>query len=203
MNNRSSSGFCSALGTSLYPRGSAQHRPVYLLFLSLFVLLLGAVEGSASWRIPLGVQLIPGIALGIGCIFLPPSPRLLVAQGRNDEALRTLAKLRLRSEHEIQDDPLLQVRCSAFCHLHPFLCCAPCPWFLRFRVSAFLWFLVFAPAPAPALLSGLFWKPDINLPCFARWLYGPFLDRDARDASRGSTHSANAGPVDLIVRNRR
>ncbi|KAF9649511.1 hypothetical protein BDM02DRAFT_3094693 [Thelephora ganbajun] len=67
------------------------------------------VEGSASWRIPLGVQLIPGITLAVGCIFLPPSPRLLVAQGRNDEALRTLAKLRLRSEHEAQDDPLLQI----------------------------------------------------------------------------------------------
>ena len=77
------------------------------------------VEGSASWRIPLGAQLIPGITLAIGCIFLPPSPRLLVAQGRNDEALKTLAKLRLRSEHEVQDDPLLQVSigCLAFCYL--------------------------------------------------------------------------------------
>jgi hypothetical protein len=77
-----------------------------------------AVEGSASWRIPLGVQLIPGIALAIGCVFLPPSPRLLVAQGRNDEALQTLAKLRLRSENEVQDDPLLQVRFLAFYRLH-------------------------------------------------------------------------------------
>lgn len=81
------------------------------------------VEGSASWRIPLGVQLIPGIALAIGCIFLPPSPRLLVAQGRNDEALRTLAKLRMRSEHEVQDDPLLQVRILTFCCLLPSLLC--------------------------------------------------------------------------------
>ena len=72
------------------------------------------VDGSASWRIPLGVQLIPGVVLAIGCVFLPPSPRLLVAQGRNGEALRTLAKLRLRSEHEAQDDPLLQVRRSVF-----------------------------------------------------------------------------------------
>ena len=57
--------------------------------------------------------MIPGISLAVGCIFLPPSPRLLVAQGCNDEALRTLAKIRLRSENEIQDDPLLQVRQSA------------------------------------------------------------------------------------------
>ena len=32
-----------------------------------------------------------------------------MAQGRNDEALRTLGKLRLRSEREVQDDPLLRV----------------------------------------------------------------------------------------------
>ena len=95
------------------------------------------VEGSASWRIPLGAQLIPGITLAIGCIFLPPSPRLLVAQGRNDEALKILAKLRLRSEHEVQDDPLLQVSigCLAFYYL---LFCAHHPLLLRFCVSAFL-----------------------------------------------------------------
>ncbi|KAF9784036.1 general substrate transporter [Thelephora terrestris] len=67
------------------------------------------VEGSASWRIPLGAQLIPGLVLATGCVFLPPSPRLLVAQGRTDDALQTLAKLRLRSEHEVQDDPLLRI----------------------------------------------------------------------------------------------
>ena len=83
-----------------------------------FLFFLWTVEGSASWRIPLGVQLIPGITLAIGCVFLPPSPRLLVAQGRNDEALQTLAKLRLRSENEVQDDPLLQVRFLAFCLIH-------------------------------------------------------------------------------------
>lgn len=108
-------------------------------------LLSWTVEGSASWRIPLGAQLIPGITLAIGCIFLPPSPRLLVAQGRNDEALKTLAKLRLRSEHEVQDDPLLQVSigCLAFYYL---LFCAHYPWLLRFYVSAFL------PPPLLSLL---------------------------------------------------
>ena len=104
----------------------------------VFFSILRAVEGSASWRIPLGVQLIPGITLAIGSVFLPPSPRLLVAQGRNDEALRTLARLRLRSEHEVQDDPLLQVRHPVFCYLHPFpLCCVPRSCFWRFRDAAF------------------------------------------------------------------
>ncbi|KAM6502998.1 General substrate transporter [Amanita muscaria] len=53
-----------------------------------------SVAGSFSWRIPLAIQIIPGIILALGCIYLPPSPRLLVLQGRYDEALQSLAKLR-------------------------------------------------------------------------------------------------------------
>jgi len=68
-----------------------------------------AVEGSASWRTPLGIQIIPGLLLAFGSLFLPPSPRLLVAQGRPEEALGSLAKLRLRSEVEASSDPLLQI----------------------------------------------------------------------------------------------
>jgi len=67
------------------------------------------IEGSASWRIPLGIQLIPGVLLAFGCIFLPPSPRLLVAHGRVNEALQALAKLRVRSPEEAHTDPLLQI----------------------------------------------------------------------------------------------
>ena len=73
------------------------------------------VRGSASWRIPLGVQLIPG-SYSRSDVFLPPPPRLLVAQGCIDEALQTLSKLRLRPEHEVQDDPSLQVRFLLFRH---------------------------------------------------------------------------------------
>lgn len=71
--------------------------------------LLFSVPGSLSWRIPLGIQLLPGIILALGCSFLPPSPRLLVLQGRPDEALASLAKLRLRSPEDAESDPLLQV----------------------------------------------------------------------------------------------
>ncbi|KAI0774810.1 general substrate transporter [Trametes elegans] len=92
-----------------------------LMALEQFAIVLGAVlgfwtgfftrnvPGSASWRIPLGIQLIPGVLLGLGCIALPPSPRLLAQQGRTEEALRSLAKLRLRSGAEIETDPLLQI----------------------------------------------------------------------------------------------
>ncbi|KAH9889404.1 general substrate transporter [Cubamyces lactineus] len=92
-----------------------------LMALEQFAIVIGAVlgfwtgfftrdiPGSACWRIPLGIQLIPGILLGLGCMALPPSPRLLVQQGRTEEALRSLAKLRLRSGGEIESDPLLQI----------------------------------------------------------------------------------------------
>jgi Sugar (and other) transporter len=78
-------------------------RPVELLLRVI-------VAGSLSWRIPLGLQLLPGILLGLGAFALPASPRLLVLQGRREEALASLAKLRLRSLSEARTDPLIQVR---------------------------------------------------------------------------------------------
>jgi len=76
------------------------------------------VPGSFSWRIPLAIQLIPGIILALGTIYLPPSPRLLVLQGRYDEALQSLARLRAVPGSQPGDvspdspdrlDPVLQV----------------------------------------------------------------------------------------------
>ncbi|EAU91829.2 monosaccharide transporter [Coprinopsis cinerea okayama7 len=37
-----------------------------------------SIPGSASWRIPLAIQIGPGIILALGCLFLPPSPRWLI-----------------------------------------------------------------------------------------------------------------------------
>jgi hypothetical protein len=67
------------------------------------------VPGSLSWRIPLGLQLLPGILLGLGAFVLPASPRLLVLQGQKEKALASLAKLRLRTLPEARTDPLIQV----------------------------------------------------------------------------------------------
>jgi sugar porter (SP) family MFS transporter len=50
--------------------------------------------GEWSWRLPFLLQMIPGFILGIGISFLPFSPRWLSSQGRDDEALLVLAKLR-------------------------------------------------------------------------------------------------------------
>ncbi|KAJ7030473.1 hypothetical protein C8F04DRAFT_1113800 [Mycena alexandri] len=65
----------------------------------------GAGQKEAAWRIPLGLQLVPAIILGIGIIFMPFSPRWLVNQGRDDEALVVLSRARGLSE----DSDLVQI----------------------------------------------------------------------------------------------
>lgn len=51
-------------------------------------------QGAASWRVPVGIQLLPGLILGVGMFFMPYSPRWLVEVGRDDEAKATLSRLR-------------------------------------------------------------------------------------------------------------
>ncbi|TEB33198.1 general substrate transporter [Coprinellus micaceus] len=68
-----------------------------------------SIPGPMSWRIPLGVQIIPGIILGLGCLILPPSPRWLVLKGRDADALKSLARLRMRTQEESESDSLLQI----------------------------------------------------------------------------------------------
>ena len=50
--------------------------------------------GEWSWRLPFFLQLVPGLVLGIGILFLPFSPRWLVSKGRDFEAGQSLSKLR-------------------------------------------------------------------------------------------------------------
>ncbi|TEA16375.1 putative glucose transporter rco-3 [Colletotrichum sidae] len=47
-----------------------------------------------SWQLPFLLQILPGLLLGFGAIFLPYSPRWLASKGRETEALANLAKLR-------------------------------------------------------------------------------------------------------------
>lgn len=49
---------------------------------------------SKQWRIPLGVQLIPGGILFVGLMFLPESPRWLAKKGRDEDAVASLASMR-------------------------------------------------------------------------------------------------------------
>ncbi|KAL1914321.1 uncharacterized protein VTP21DRAFT_9014 [Calcarisporiella thermophila] len=58
---------------------------------------------NLQWRIPLGLQMVPGVLLFLGMIFMPRSPRWLCSQDRIDDARKSLAKLR----HSLPDDPAI------------------------------------------------------------------------------------------------
>lgn len=58
-----------------------------------------------AWRLPFLLQMLPGLILGIGALFLPFSPRWLASRGRFKEALQNLSRLRQLPE----TDPRLQL----------------------------------------------------------------------------------------------
>ncbi len=57
-------------------------------------------QKDAAWLVPLALQLAPALLLGGGMAFMPFSPRWLVHHGREEDARKTLAKLRGMSEHD-------------------------------------------------------------------------------------------------------
>ncbi|KAJ7066987.1 general substrate transporter [Mycena amicta] len=65
----------------------------------------GATQSEAAWRIPLALQIIPALILGVGILFMPFSPRWLVNQGRDDEARAVLSHARGLPE----DSDLVQI----------------------------------------------------------------------------------------------
>ena len=64
------------------------------------------ISGVASFRIPWGLQMIPGVILAVGMLWFPESPRWLVDHGREEEALEVLADLHA---HGDKDDSLVQL----------------------------------------------------------------------------------------------
>ncbi|KAF9914086.1 hypothetical protein BX616_009005 [Lobosporangium transversale] len=62
------------------------------------------INSEAAFRIPWGVQIIPGIILLAGISFFPYSPRWLADHGRGEEALEVLAMLRAKGN---KNDPLV------------------------------------------------------------------------------------------------
>jgi len=51
-------------------------------------------QKAIAWRLPVGIQLVPALVLGVGLFFMPFSPRWLVEVGRDEEAQQTLSMLR-------------------------------------------------------------------------------------------------------------
>ena len=55
-----------------------------------------------NWRWMVGLAAAPGLALAIGMLFVPESPRWLVEQGRYDDARRVLC--RIRGKDDVDDE---------------------------------------------------------------------------------------------------
>ncbi|KAI0347887.1 general substrate transporter [Trametopsis cervina] len=72
------------------------------IFLS-YIIDLGThtIKGSASWRIPVGLQMLWGIIILSGIFFLPESPRHLLGTGREAEARQVIAQLNSVPEDDI------------------------------------------------------------------------------------------------------
>jgi sugar porter (SP) family MFS transporter len=71
----------------------------------------GAGQHEAAWRIPLALQLVPAVILGVGILFMPFSPRWLVNQGRDDEALQVLSNARrLPPDSDLVQIEFLEIR---------------------------------------------------------------------------------------------
>ncbi|KAJ7719987.1 MFS monosaccharide transporter [Mycena maculata] len=96
-----------------------------LIALEQFSIVLGVVVGfwigfftrnipsSLSWRLPLGLQIAPGVLLAVGALLLlPASPRLLVMKGRYAEAEASLVRLRGRDD-ALTKIELLEMRVEA------------------------------------------------------------------------------------------
>ncbi|OJJ38006.1 hypothetical protein ASPWEDRAFT_27321 [Aspergillus wentii DTO 134E9] len=66
---------------------------------------MSSVDGSLSWRLPVGCQMIFALIV-IAMVFgLPESPRYLYSKGRNDEAIRVLCDV---YDKEVDDEKILR-----------------------------------------------------------------------------------------------
>lgn len=72
-------------------------------------ILASTVDGDHVWRWMLAIALVPAVVLFFGSLYIPDSPRFLVAIGKRDQAGEVLGRLRTREDAqaeltEIEDD---------------------------------------------------------------------------------------------------
>ena len=67
---------------------------ILLAYTANIALINHNIGGWADWRWMLATALIPAIALFIGSMVLPESPRYLIRAGKNEESLKVLTQLR-------------------------------------------------------------------------------------------------------------
>ncbi|KAJ3478600.1 hypothetical protein NLI96_g9641 [Meripilus lineatus] len=71
----------------------------------------GVGQKEAAWRVPLALQLVPAVILGFGILFMPFSPRWLVNQERDEDALTVLSNARgLPRESDLVQIEFLEIK---------------------------------------------------------------------------------------------
>lgn len=79
------------------------------LFLAYIIdLATHSLKSSASWRIPIGLQLIWGMLLMLGAASLPESPRLLLGKGKREAALKSIASLNDCKQGDVKAQEILE-----------------------------------------------------------------------------------------------
>ncbi|KAK9368872.1 general substrate transporter [Lipomyces kononenkoae] len=68
-------------------------------------------EGHNQWRVPMGLQLVPGALLFIGVLFIKESPRWLIKRGHRDKGLNNLSYIRMTHP----EDPELRQEYEDIC----------------------------------------------------------------------------------------
>ncbi|KAJ5309362.1 uncharacterized protein N7443_001823 [Penicillium atrosanguineum] len=71
----------------------------------------GAQQSNAAWLVPICIQILPALGLGVGILFMPPSPRWLMTKGREEESLAVISQIRsLPSDNELVQLEYLEVK---------------------------------------------------------------------------------------------
>lgn len=72
-----------------------------------------AMDSSASYRIPIAIQIVWGLILGIGMFFLPETPRFYISKDRHDKAEESLSRLRkLPVDHPDLQEELADIKAA-------------------------------------------------------------------------------------------
>ncbi|KAK9481505.1 general substrate transporter [Lipomyces starkeyi] len=70
-----------------------------------------SAAGHDQWRVPMGLQLVPGALLFTGAVFIKESPRWLIKSGNREKALNNLCYIRMAHP----EDPELQQEYQDIC----------------------------------------------------------------------------------------
>ncbi|KZT43715.1 general substrate transporter [Sistotremastrum suecicum HHB10207 ss-3] len=69
-----------------------------------------SIPNSASWRVPVGLQMVWGLFLIVGSLFLPDSPRYLLGLKREADARRSIASVNgVDIEHSIVEETISEL----------------------------------------------------------------------------------------------